>query len=254
MKLRTLAACVSLAMLVAPALAAPEPAGGNSSMDKEGRVRVQIFPQQQTVLGAEVNAKISRLSLKEGDRFNAGQVLFAFDCAMHQAQLSKAQAQLEAARQTLKVNKRLEELNSIGRLEVDQAEAKTREAEAEVAAMRVVVGKCTVTAPFAGRVAKVHADAHQYVQQGKPVLEIVDTRNPELRLLVPSSWLAWLAKGSRLTVRVDELQRDYAARVARIGARIDPVSQTVSVTAEIDGAGADLLPGMSGWATFQGRK
>lgn len=235
----------------APAPVAPPAAAG---ADKDGRLRVQIYPQQQTVLSAEVAAKISRLALKEGDHFAAGQVLVAFDCAIFQSQLNKADAQLEAARQTLRVNKRLSELNSISNLEVEQADAKVKEAQAESASMRVVTSKCAITAPFAGRVAKVHVDAFQYVAQGKPLLDIVDTRNPEVRMIMPSRWLSWVAKGTRLTVAVDDLGREYKAHVTRLGTRIDPVSQSVSAVAEFEGSPAELLPGMSGWATLQGPK
>ncbi|MCG2584463.1 efflux RND transporter periplasmic adaptor subunit [Massilia sp. TS11] len=267
MILRTFACLASLmfagASLAAPpvpapaaAVAKPTPAPAdpaNASIDKDGRVRVQFLPAQQTVLSAEVAAKIARLTVKEGDRFGAGQVLVAFDCSLFQSQLAKAEAQLDAARQTLKVNQRLAELNSISKLEVEQAEAKVKELQAEASANKVVVSKCTITAPFSGRVAKVYADPFQYVQQGKPILDLVDNGRLELRLIVPSKWMAWLQKGSKFTVQVDELGREFPARVTRMGARIDPVSQTVSVAAEIEGNGGDLLPGMSGWANFPKR-
>lgn len=248
----TLAAAPAPAPAPGQAPAAPAPAAGNGAgqSGKDGRLLVQVFAQQQTVLSAEVAAKLARLSLKEGDRFSAGQVLFSFDCAIFQAQLAKAEAQLDAARQTLRVNKRLAELNSISNLEVEQAEAKLKETQAEAASMRVVVGKCTVLAPFSGRVAKVYADPYQYVSQGKPILDIVDTSNLELRLIVPSKWLAWLAKGARFKVHMDDLGRDYTARVTRLGARIDPVSQSVSMAAEFEGKPSELFPGMSGWASF----
>lgn len=221
-----------------------------AELSKDGRLRVQVFAQQQTVLSAELAAKISRMSLKEGDRFAAGQTLVAFDCAIFQSQLSKAEAQLEAARQTLKVNKRLAELNSISNLEVDQADAKVKETQAEAGSMRVMVSKCTLSAPFAGRVAKVHAEPYQYVTQGKPILDIVNTSNLEVRLIVPSKWLAWIKPGVKFKVHMEDLARDYPVRVARLGARIDPVSQSVSMAAEFEGKPAELLPGMSGWATF----
>lgn len=50
--------------------------------------------------------------------------------------------------------------------------------------------------------------------------------------------------------KVDEVGKTYAAKVARIGARVDPVTQTVDVTAALNGNASELLPGMSGWATF----
>jgi RND family efflux transporter MFP subunit len=242
---------VVVAGLALPVLAQNfQPAAG-SDAGKDGRIRVQFVAREKADLSSEIAANISSLPFREGDTFKAGQTLVGFDCALYKASLAKAEASAEAARQTLKVNRRLAELNSIGNLQVDQAAAKEKEAEAEATAMRVTVAKCTLRAPFSGRVAKLDVDAHEYVAPGKPLMEILDTRHLELQMIVPSRWLSWLKKGSPLSVRVDELGRDYPARVIRLGARIDPVSQTISVAARVDGDHPELLPGMSGWASMK---
>ena len=218
---------------------------------KDGRVRVQLVAFQQTVLSSELSAKIASLPFREGDTFRAGQVLVSFDCSLFRAELNKAEASAEAARQTLKVDQRLAQLNSIGALDVDLAASKVKETEAEAGAMRATVDKCTLPAPFAGRVAKLDAQPYEFVAPGKPLLEILDTRRLELQMIVPSNWLSWLKVGGRFDVKVDELGRDYAAHVVRIGARIDPVSQSISVAGEVEGNHPELLPGMSGAAAFK---
>lgn len=214
------------------------------------RIRVQFSAQRQTVLSAEIAAKLITLPLREGDSFRVGQTLASFDCSIPRAQLSKAQATADGADKTLKVNRRLADLNSISTLEVDQSDAKFKEAESEIHALRAMLAKCSIAAPFAGRVAKLHVDNHQFVAQGKPLVEIVGVDQMELKLIVPSRWLAWLKKGTKFTVHVEELDRDVAAVVTRIGARIDPINQTVSLIAEASDKPDSLLPGMSGWASF----
>ena len=223
---------------------------GSGTVDRDGRMRVQISASQQTSLSAELAANIETLPFREGDSFEEGQVLVEFDCALFRAQLSKAEAQAESAQQALRVSRRLAELNSISNLEVEQAGAKVKETEAEAGAMRVTVSKCSLNAPFSGRVAKTYVEPHEYVTQGKPLLEVVNTKQLEVKLIVPSRWLTWLARGKRFSIHVDDLNRNYTARVTRLGARIDPVSQSVSLVGEIEGSPAELLPGMSGWAIF----
>jgi len=120
--------------------------------------------------------------------------------------------------------------------------------------MQATVAKCSIAAPFAGRVAKRLVAAHQYVTPGTPLLGILDTGVLELQMIVPSRWLAWLKPGQHFSVQVDELGKTVAGQVARIGARIDPVSQSIAITGVIDGNTAQLLPGMSGWATFPNAK
>lgn len=227
------------------------PASPVNDVRREDRIRVQFAARNQTTLSSELSAKIARLTLREGDTFKSGQTLITFDCSLFHSQLAKHEAMAEAARQTLSVNRRLAELNSIGTLEVEQAAARVKETQAEVAAMRTTVSKCALAAPFSGRVAKVHAEPHEFVAPGKPLIEILDTRRLELQMIVPSRWLAWLKPGQRFTVRVEELDREYTARVVRTGARIDPVSQTISLAGEVEGERPELLPGMSGWAQFK---
>ncbi len=214
------------------------------------RIRAQLAPYQQTTLSSEIAANISKLTLREGDSFVKDQPLIEFDCALLTAQLNKADATAEVARQNLKVSKRLEQLNSISSIEVDQATAKVKETEAEREAMKVNASKCSLGAPFSGRVAKLYVDAYQYVTPGKPLMDIVDASRLEVRLIVPSGWLSWLKADSRFSIQIEELGRTYQARVVRLGARIDPVSQSLPIVGEIEGGRGVLLPGMSGWASF----
>lgn len=220
----------------------------------EGRIRVQLTPFQQTTLSSEIPANISKLPLRDGETFRVGQQLVEFDCSLLNAQSSKAEASAEVARQALKVSKRLAELNSISSLELDQATARVKETEAEAQAMRVNVSKCGLKAPYDGRIAKLHVDAFQYVTPGKPLMDIIDTSRLEVRLIVPSRWLSWLKQGNRFAVQIEELGRSYEARVVRVGARIDPLSQSVPLTAEVVGVHSELIPGMSGWASFSKAK
>lgn len=248
------ACAISLAVLaVGTTLSMQTAAAAEGAVDagKDGRIRVQLVAYQQSVLSSELSAKIASMPFREGDTFLAGQTLVSFDCGLFRAQRDKAEASAEAARQTLKVDQRLAQLNSIGALDVELASAKVKETEAEAGAMRATVGKCTLTAPFAGRVAKLDAQAFEYVAPGKPLLEVLDTHRLELQMIVPSKWLAWLKIGNRFSVRVDELDRDYSAHIVRLGARIDPVSQSVSLAGEVEGTHPELLPGMSGAAMFK---
>ncbi len=218
------------------------------------RIRAQLTAFQQTTLSSEIAANISKLPLHEGESFKKDDLLVEFDCALLNAQLNKTEATAEVARQGLKVSKRLEALNSISTLEVDQATARVKETEAEREAMKVNVSKCALMAPYPGRIAKLQVDAYQYVTPGKPLMDILDTSRLEVRLIVPSVWLAWLRPGGRFTIQIEELGKNYTARVVRLGARIDPVSQSLPITGEIEGTHGELLPGMSGWANFSKAK
>ncbi|WP_249223030.1 efflux RND transporter periplasmic adaptor subunit [Noviherbaspirillum sp. L7-7A] len=209
-------------------------------------IRAQLMPRRYTTVAAEIGAKINRIPLAEGSAFKAGQLLVSFDCSLQHAQLQKAQAELDGAAQTLKSNQRLAELNSVGQLDLDLSRSAVNKARAEIGANQAVMAKCSVAAPFAGRVAEQKVREQQFVQAGQPLLDIIDDSVLELEFLVPSRWLGWLRVGSAFQVQIDETGKTYPAKFIRIGARVDPVSQSVKVAAAIDGRFLDLMAGMSG--------
>jgi RND family efflux transporter MFP subunit len=212
-------------------------------------IRAQLLPRQFTTLAAEIGAKVNKLPVPEGGAFKAGQPLVTFDCSVQQAMLQKARAELNAAEATDKANQRLAELNSVGQLEVDLGRAGRQKAVAEVGAQQAVLAKCSIAAPFAGRVAEQKVREQQFVQPGQPLLDILDDSVLELEFLVPSAWLVWLRTGQTFEVEIDETGKRYPARFERIGARVDPVSQSVKVAAAIDGRFPELIAGMSGRVT-----
>lgn len=105
-------------------------------------------------------------------------------------------------------------------------------------------------APWSGRVVETKAHKHETVAPGQELLSIVDDSKLEIELIVPSKWLGWVTKETRFRLRVDETVNEYAAKVSQVGARVDPVSQTVRLTAVLEGKNKGLLVGMSGTAHF----
>jgi RND family efflux transporter MFP subunit len=223
----------------------PPPVSSSSAIEKQD-IRAELVPRRYTTIAAEIGAKISRIDVPEGGRFQAGQTLVALDCALQQAQLQKARASLTAADRTYVANKRLAQLNSVGKVELEVSEAEADKARAEVSLTNIVLDKCRITAPFNGRVAEQRVRAQQYVQPGQPLLEILDDSELVLDFIVPSKWLVWLKPDQSFQVAIDETGKTYPAKVQRIGAKVDPVSQSIKLSAVIDGKFSELMAGMSG--------
>jgi membrane fusion protein, multidrug efflux system len=213
-------------------------------------IRAQLSPRRSTILSAELAAKIDELTLREGERFKEGQRLVGFDCSVHRARLDKAAAQQQAARKLYPVNSRLDKLGSVSTLELESAAAQLAAAEAETAMMRTMVERCAIAAPFPGRVADMKVKRWQFVAEGQELIEILDDRDLEVEMIVPSRWLVWLKPGNRFTLEIEETGKHYTAEVTRLAARIDPVSQSIKVFGKVSSSGDELLSGMSGRAIF----
>ncbi|WP_374562616.1 efflux RND transporter periplasmic adaptor subunit [Ideonella sp.] len=228
------------------ATAAPQAAPSTAPAVAEREIRAQLTPKRYTTLAAEVGAKIQSLPIPEGGSFKAGQTLVSFDCSLQQAQAQKARAAQEAADATLKSTTRLSELNSAGKLELELAQTEAAKARADVSFNTVMLSKCRVAAPFAGRVSEQRVREQQYVQPGQPLLEIIDDSTLELEFIAPSQWMTLLKVNSPFEIRIDETGRNYPATIVRTAARVDPVSQSVKFVGAIRGRFPDLIAGMSG--------
>lgn len=229
-----LAQTPTLPAATAPASAAPQ------------EIRAQLTPRDYTTLASESAARIDRIATRAGERFEKGDVLVVLDCVAQRAQAAKARAVLFAAEKTYAVNRRLAELKSIGQLELDVSQAEIEKAKADVAIGDAAVSKCTIPAPFSGVTIEQKAREFQYATPGQPLLDILDDHDLEVEFIAPSRWLPWLKPGYSFAVRVDETGKSYPAHITALGARVDPVSQSIKVTGVFDDAWPELVSGMSG--------
>jgi RND family efflux transporter MFP subunit len=141
-------------------------------------------------------------------------------------------------------------MRSIGLYEVELAQSAVNKAEAELEIARLNTERCTIKAPYDGRVAKVYVNEHESIERQQPLIEIIGSGILEAQLLVSSKWLSWLVKDYPIQILVDETKESYDATIESIGANIDPVSQTIDITAKFLENYDSLLPGMSGTASF----
>lgn len=232
--------------VTAPAVAPSGATGVARPGTERQEIRAQLMPRRYTTIAAEIPAKINQIPIQEGGAFKTGDTLVSFDCSLQRAQFQKAEAEVDSAEQTFKSNQRLSELNSVGLLELELSRSALAKAKAELSGSKAVVEKCIVAAPFAGRIAEQKVREQQFAQLGQPLLDIIDDSVLELEFLVPSAWLRWLRVGGNFQVQIDETRKTYPARFIRIGARVDPVSQSIKVAAAINGKFAELMAGMSG--------
>lgn len=121
---------------------------------------------------------------------------------------------------------------------------------AELNRIEALLSRCVVTSPFAAVVSEKLAQAFQYVKEGDSLLELVDTSNLEVEMVIPSKWLKKLAAGTQFSLQLDEFDTPVRAKIDRNVGTIDPVSQTIRVIGVLLSPPGKLLPGMSGEVIF----
>lgn len=238
-----------IALLLLPAVASQAIADGFAS-DPASLARGIVKPANQATLATDISAPVARIGFKQGEAFRKGDVLIEFDCRRHRAELASAEAQLKEMRVALESNAFLEKMRAVGKHETEISRARVEKAAADAEAMRVRLEQCTVVAPFNGRVSELGLYEHELPVPQKPFLTILEADKLEIELIVPSDWLVRLKPGSEFEFSIDETKSSYPARLTRLGAAVDPVSQTAKVMGEFVSVDAEVRPGMSGAAQF----
>ena len=213
-------------------------------------IRVLVVADQETVLASQMAGHIDDINIKLGSPVRAGQVLLRFNCEEQDAHLKMANAEFYGAQQTYESKVKLQAMQSVAEIEVQQAAAATQKLKAQIQLYESQLRLCTIVAPFSGRVTKVLVKQYSSITMGQPMVEIVNDRKLKVQLNAPSRWMAWLKNGQPFTLQIDETGHSYEAKVQRINGRVDPVSQSIEIEGNVLGNTANLLPGMSGMASF----
>ncbi|MEQ9887761.1 efflux RND transporter periplasmic adaptor subunit [Pectobacterium zantedeschiae] len=216
----------------------------------DNQARGILIAVEQATLSSELAGRIVEIPFREGESFKKGDLLVRFDCSIYQAQLAAASAATRAAEAELSQNQQLAQMKSVGKHAVSLSAAHFAQAQAESQVYQIQVNRCRITAPFDGQVVKRRAQTFESVAQGAPLLDVVNNRNLEINLLVPSRLLSVLKPGLVFTFTPDETGKPLQAKVTRLGARIDESSQTLGLTGTLAHADNTLMAGMSGTAQF----
>ena len=246
--------CVSLSLAAGAAAGMADARADMTTAAESGDasipVRGVIRAIDQAALSTELTARVSKIGFREGEAFKAGDLLIAFDCERYRAEAQSADAVHREMKLTLDSNEHLEKFRAVGKHDVEISKARVAKAEAEARSLASRLVHCDVSAPFDGRVAELSVNLFEQPQPNKPYLVIIGNGRLEIELILPSFWLSWLKPGAEFAFQVDETKRDYKARITRLGASVDAVSQMVKVIAVFEEPVGDVLPGMSGAAIF----
>ena len=217
-------------------------------------VRGLIKPVEKATLSSQIAARITGMPFRPGDKFKQGDLLVNFDCAFYQADLASAEATYNSKKKIFENNKQMLALNAMSEIDVSISESDVEIAQAERRMRAIRVEQCKIRAPYSGRVIEVLANEHETVPADKEILSVLNDQELEIELIVPSNWLNWLETGQVFSFHVDETGREFNASISKIGAVVDPVSQTVKLTGSFERDSNQVLAGMSGSARFSGAK
>jgi RND family efflux transporter MFP subunit len=216
-----------------------------------------LVAPQTGVLRSRAGGTLLALSVSEGSRVQAGQVVGRIELADLASRVNERTANLESARTALvqaerthASNERLAQqqfISSIAlensRSALDTARANLAAAQAALDTTRVGLRDATLQAPISGIVAKRHALPGEKVVAEQPVLTIVDLSTLELAGVVGTHEVSRITPGMAVQVQVEGFSQPVAGRIARIAPAAEPGTRSIGVTVQLPNAKETLRAG-----------
>ena len=212
----------------------------------------EVRPKRYVNVGANVSGRLIEITVKEGDRVKAGQILARVESERYQAglrqseagvaaakaDLQRAEADLAASKLAFDRNKRMRDDRLVSESVFDQAEAdyKMKTANVESARRRIAqlqaaldstrddLIKTTVTSPMDGQVTNLPKEAGEMVigaMSFNPtvIMTVADLSIMECEVMVDETDFRNLKLGQEAKIKVDALEGlEMKGEVTEIGA------------------------------------
>jgi len=234
----------------------------------------QIVPDEDRTarLGTPARGRVLSVHVQAGDRVSAGQALVTLestDAGMAQADVAKAAAELssrraqaEYARSARDRAERLLALKAIPRQDYERAIAdnelaqsslagaqaelrRARSTAAQLGAASSTSGEIVIRSPMRGVVLARTAVPGAVVDAGAPMVVVTDPAILWLTIDAPEQFAALFRVNDRLRFEVPAYPAaTFVARVASIGAGLDPNTRTLPVRGVVANTDARLKPEM----------
>ena len=167
------------------------------------------------------------------------------------AQLARAQADLDHAKLSFDRTSNLYSVQSATKPEFDQAQAQydssiaaLNNARASLAEAQTALDDSSLRAPFDGWVIKRSIDIGALVGPTAPAFTIADTRSVRAVFGVPDNAILRIKLGQQQAITTDALPGEFSGRVSAISPAADPKSRVYSVEVTILNARNQLKSGM----------
>ena len=218
-----------------------EPVEWTDSVEALGTARAN----ESVTITAKVNETVVRVNFDSGDVVEAGQVLVDLSGRVELAGLEEARANLREAEQQLHRYQQLAADQLISTSQLDTQRAGRDSARARLDAIRARLADRVITAPFGGVLGLRQVSPGTVLSPGDPITTLDDISIIKLDFAVPEAFLSTLLPGQTIAAHSVAWPGEvFTGVVHSLDSRVDPVTRSVTVRAEIPNPDLKLRPGM----------
>lgn len=200
---------------------------------------------ESVTLTAKVSETVRKVGFESGDQVEAGHVLVDLSGGVQLAELEEARADYSDAQRQLERQQELAAVHLVAASQIDAQRAARDAARARMDVVRAQLADRVITAPFDGVLGLRQVSQGSLVTPGTPIATLDDVSVIKLDFSVPERFLAALERGQNITaLSAAYPDRKFKGTVASVDSRVDPVTRSVTVRAEIPNPDRLLRPGM----------
>lgn len=200
---------------------------------------------ESVVLTAKITETVRKINFGDGESVNAGDVLVEFTSGQQVAGLAEAQAMAVDSASQYKRQQDLVDKGTISRSVFDTARASRDSNAARVNVLRAQLADRVVTAPFSGVLGLRQVSVGALVTPGTVITTLDDISSIRFDFPIAEVHLSALTPGHEIIARsVAYPDSEFHGTVKSLDSRIDPVTRSVLVRAEIPNPDGLLRGGM----------
>lgn len=193
----------------------------------------------------KVSDTVTRIHFTDGQFVREGDILVELTNSAEAARLAEAQTALDDARRQYERMQQLSSDNLVSRSDLDDASSRLETATARLEGVMANMQDRLIRAPFDGVLGFRNISEGSLVTPNTVITTLDDISVIKLDFHVAESYLAQL--GSGLTIESSTIAypgQVFSGKVQVVGSRVDPVTRSVAVRAEIENPDGELRPGM----------
>jgi membrane fusion protein (multidrug efflux system) len=216
----------------------------------------QAVASLQAVQGVEVTGEvpglITAIHFQSGQKVKQGDLLLELDMSTDLAQLDSLKAAADLARVQYKRLQNLVQRNMAPQSDLDEAEAKFKQAQAEVRKQQALIDKKQIRAPFAGILGLRQVEKGQYMQPGIPIVSLQAMQPIYVNFSLPQENLHQISPGQHMELSVDTWpDRTFKGQITAFDSKISSTTRNIKIQATLPNADEVLRPGMYGQVKVQ---
>lgn len=205
----------------------------------------QIEAVQAIELRPEVDGRLVQILVREGTLVSAGAPLFKVDDAELKAQVARAEAERDLARQALDRTRGLLAEKAAAPADLERAEAQMRSTQAALELLQVRLDRTVVRAPFGGVTGARLVSLGDYVTSATRLITLQTVNPQRASFQVPERYSDRLREGQLVQFQVAALPgRDFRGTVDFVDPQVQLPGRTITVKAVVPNGNRILQAGM----------